>query len=516
MNAPSAANSFDGQSSRVEARDSPGVDFKGPDGKPLSVPMNIEAEQALLGAIMLNNEAFYRAADFLMPEHFYEPVHREIFDVMARLIRSGKVATPLTVKTYLPEALTPEMKMAAYLARLAAESTTVLNAGDYARVVFELAQRRALIGLSQEIAHDAFHADVDATAGQQIEAAEKALYALAERGGQGGGFQPFNMALKSAIEMAGEAYSRDGSLSGLATGLVDLDRLLGGLQRSDLVILAARPAMGKTALATNIAFHAARAWRGAVTPDGGRKTTDGAMVGFFSLEMSAEQLATRILAAEAEISSADIRRGNIHESQFARLIDASNVMAGVPLHIDDTGGLNVAQLAARARRLKRQKGLDLLVIDYLQLLSGSQQGKASENRTQELTQITTALKALAKELELPILALSQLSRAVEAREDKHPQLSDLRESGSIEQDADVVLFVYREEYYLKNREPKEGTEEHLSWQAQMEREHGRAEVIIGKQRHGPTGTVQLSFDARLTRFGNLVRDGYLPDGKGGM
>jgi replicative DNA helicase len=310
--------------------------------------------------------------------------------------------------------------------------------------------------------------------------------------------------------MASEAYSRDGTLSGMATGLSDLDRLMGGLQKSDLVILAARPAMGKSSLATNIAFHVARNWKGEVTPDGHRKTVDGGQVAMFSLEMSAEQLATRILAEQSGISSSDIRRGNIHESQFSRLVDTSQMMSQVPLYIDDTGGLSISQLAARARRLKRQKGLDLLIIDYVQLLSGSSR-KANENRVQELTEITTTLKALAKELDIPIMALSQLSRQVENRDDKHPQLADLRESGSIEQDADVVLFIYREEYYLKNKEPKEGTPEHLAWQSEMEKVHGRAEVIIGKQRHGPTGTVQLAFEANLTRFSDLARSEYLPE-----
>jgi replicative DNA helicase len=310
--------------------------------------------------------------------------------------------------------------------------------------------------------------------------------------------------------MAGEAYQRDGSLSGMATGLSDLDRMMGGLQKSDLIILAGRPGSGKTSLGTNIAFNVARSWRSETTPDGHVKTIDGGRVGFFSLEMSAEQLATRILSEQSEISSSDIRRGNIHESQFSRLVDVSNMMAAMPLFIDDSGGLSISQLAARARRLKRQKGLDLLVIDYIQLLSGSSR-KANENRVQELTEITTTLKALAKELEVPIIGLAQLSRAVEQRDDKHPQLADLRDSGSIEQDADVVLFIYREEYYLKNKEPKEGTPEHLTWMGEMEKVHGRAEVIIGKQRHGPTGTVQLSFEAQFTRFGNLARDAYLPE-----
>jgi replicative DNA helicase len=473
-------------------------------------PHNVEAEQALLGAILVNNEAFYRVSDFLAPEHFYEPVHREIYEVCGKIIRAGKTATPITAKTFLPEQLLADVTMPQYLARLAAEATTVINAGDYGQTIYDLALRRNLILIGEEMTATAYESDVELTAPKQIEEAEKQLFDLAEKGRYDGGFQSFNDALREAIEMAGEAYSRDGTLSGTATGLTDLDRLMGGLQRSDLIILAARPAMGKTSLATNIAFHVARTWKSEVLADGHRKTVDGGQVGFFSLEMSAEQLATRILAEQAEISSADIRRGNIHESQFAKLVDTSNLMATVPLYIDDTGGLSVVQLAARARRLKRQKGLDLLIVDYLQLLSGSTK-KSNENRVQELTEITTTLKALAKELEVPIIALSQLSRQVENREDKHPQLADLRESGSIEQDADVVLFVYREEYYLKNKEPKLNTPEHIAWQDEMEKVTGRAEVIIGKQRHGPTGTVPLSFEARFTRFGNLAHDSYMPE-----
>jgi len=473
-------------------------------------PHNVEAEQALLGAVLVNNEAFYRVSDFLTPEHFYEPIHREIYEVCGKIIRAGKTATPITVKTYLPENLIADVTMPQYLARLAAEATTVINAADYGQTVYDLALRRNLIQIGEEMVSTAYGADVDLTAPKQIEEAEKQLFDLAEKGRYDGGFQSFNLALRDAIEMAGEAYSRDGTLSGTATGLSDLDRLMGGLQRSDLIILAARPAMGKTSLATNIAFHVARAWKGDVTPDGHRKTIDGGQVGFFSLEMSAEQLATRILAEQAQISSSDIRRGNIHESQFSRLVDTSNLMAGIPLYIDDTGGLAVSQLAARARRLKRQKGLDLLIIDYLQLLSGSSR-KANENRVQELTEITTTLKALAKELEIPIIALSQLSRQVENREDKHPQLADLRESGSIEQDADVVLFVYREEYYLKNKEPKLNTAEHVAWQDEMDRVMGKAEVIIGKQRHGPTGTVQLAFEAQFTKFSDLAHADRLPE-----
>ena len=481
----------------------------GKPGRPLA-PQNVEAEQALLGAIFVNNEAFYRVSDFLLAEHFYEPIHQQIYEVIGKLIRGGKAATPITAKTYLPGDILPELTIAQYLARLTAEATTVLNAGDFGQAVYDLYLRRKLISIGERMVAIAADPNIDLPSVKQIEEAEGELFELAEKGQHNGGFQPFTEALTEAIKMAGEAYQRDGSLSGLATGLVDLDRQMGGLQKSDLIIVAGRPGMAKTSLATTIAFHVAQHWRHEIQPDGHRKTIDGGQVGFFSLEMSAEQLATRILSAQAEISSADIRRGNIHESQFTRLVDVSNMLAQVPLYIDDTGGLSISQLAARARRLKRQKGLDLLIIDYVQLLSGSSK-RSSENRVQEITEITTTLKALAKELEVPIIALSQLSRQVESRDDKRPQLSDLRESGSIEQDADVVMFIYREEYYLKNKEPKEGTPEHITWQSDMEKVFGRAEVIIGKQRHGPTGSVQLSFEGQYTRFGNLQHDAYMPE-----
>lgn len=473
-------------------------------------PQNIEAEQALLGAILVNNEAFYRVSDFLEPEHFYEPVHRDIYEVLSQIIRAGRTATPVTAKTHLPDDLMENVTMAQYLARLAAEATTVLNAYDYGRSIYDLSLQRALIQIGEEMVDTAYKPGVDTPPNKQIESAERQLFELAEQGRYDGGFQGFNAALRDAIELAGEAYRRDGGLSGIATQLTDLDRLMGGLQRSDLIILAARPAMGKTSLATNFAINIAKAYVPDPQADGRIKAANGGIVGFFSLEMSAEQLATRILAEQAEISSSDIRRGNIHESQFTKLVDASRMLNEVPLFIDDTGGISVAQLAARARRLKRQKGLDMMVVDYLQLLTGSSR-RSSENRVQELTEITTSLKALAKELEVPIIALSQLSRQVENREDKRPQLADLRESGSIEQDADVVLFIYREEYYLKNKEPKHGTPEHLQWQTEMESVHGRAEVIIGKQRHGPTGTVNVAFEDHLTRFSNLARDQYVPD-----
>jgi replicative DNA helicase len=320
----------------------------------------------------------------------------------------------------------------------------------------------------------------------------------------------FGTALTHAIEMANSAYERDGHLSGISTGLTDLDSKLGGLQSSDLIILAGRPSMGKTALVTNIAYNVAKAYRAEIQPNGEEKTIDGAKVGFFSLEMSAEQLATRILSEQAEIASEKIRRGMITQEEFNKLVVVSQEMSRAPLFIDQTGGITVAQLAARARKLKRQHGLGLLIIDYLQLLAGSSKS-SSANRVQEITEITTGLKALAKELQVPIIALSQLSRAVEQREDKRPQLSDLRESGSIEQDADVVMFVFREEYYVERLKPNESDPKFQEWQQKMMQVSGKAEVIIGKQRHGPVGTVPLSFESQFTRFGNLARDAWMPE-----
>jgi len=472
-------------------------------------PHNLEAEQALLGAILVNNEAYDRVSDFLRPEHFFEALHGRIFEVITKLLKAGKVATPITLKTYLPDLDLGGMTVPQYLVRLATSATTIINALEYGRTIYELALRRNLITIGEDMVNRAFDAPVDESPRLQIEDAERKLYGLAEAGRFEGGFQSFSSALSLAIHMASEAYRRDGGLSGTATGLRDFDQKLGGLQRSDLVILAGRPAMGKTSLATNIAYNIAKAWRGERQPDGVVKTVNGGIVGFFSLEMSAEQLATRVIAEQSGVPSFKIRRGDITQDEFAKLHEAVAEMQSVPLHIDQSGGISIAQLAARARRLKRQHGLDLLVVDYLQLLAGS--SKKSDNRVQELTEITTGLKALAKELDVPIVALSQLSRQVESRDDKRPQLSDLRESGSIEQDADVVLFVYREEYYLQNKEPKPGTEDHLKWQMEMDRVHGKAEVIIGKQRHGPTGSVQLQFDANVTRFSDLASEDYLPE-----
>jgi replicative DNA helicase len=476
-----------------------------------SAPHNIEAEQALIGAILVNNEAFYRVSDFLDPQHFYEPLHQKIYELASNLIRAGKVATPITLKTFLPSDIDiGGLNISQYLARLAAEATTVINAADYGRTVSDLSIRRNLIQIGEDMVNVAFDAPVDFAPRDQIEDAERRLYEIAETNRYGSGFQRFAQALTTAVDMAARAYQREGKLSGLATGLKDLDVKMGGLQPSDLIIVAGRPGMGKTALATNIAYNVARAWRGETRADGHMQTVDGGIVGFFSLEMSAEQLATRIISERTEIPSSTIRRGGISESDFEKIKDVSIELQSLPFYVDETGGLTIAQLAARARRLKRQRGMDLLVIDYIQLLQGSTR-RALEGRVQEVTEITTNLKALAKELNIPIVALSQLSRQVESRDDKRPQLSDLRESGSIEQDADVVLFVFREEYYLSNKEPRPGSEEHLKWQTEMAAVHGKAEIIIGKQRHGPTGTVQLQFEAAVTRFDDLTPDEQLPD-----
>lgn len=475
-----------------------------------TAPHNIEAEQSVLGAILVNNDAFYRVSDFLRAEHFFEPVHQAIFDTSASLIRAGKVATPVTLKTFLPaDTDLGGMTVGQYLARLAAEATTIINAHDYGRTIYDLALRRDLIGIGTDMVNVAYDAPVDFAPKAQIEDAERRLYELAESGRYDGGFQRFSQALAVAVDMAAAAYQRDGKLSGISTGLRDLDMRMGGLQHSDLIILAGRPGMGKTALATNIAYNVAKAYRSETQADGTSKTVNGGMVGFFSCEMSAEQLATRILAEQTGISSASIRRGGITERDFDKIRDYAIELQSLPLFVDETGGLSIAQLCARARRLKRQKGLDLIIVDYIQLLQGS--GKRSDNRVQEVTEITTSLKALAKELNVPVIGLSQLSRQVESRDDKRPQLADLRESGSIEQDADVVMFVYREEYYLQNKEPRPGTPEHEKWTTEMDLVHGKAEVIIAKQRHGPTGTVDLQFEGQFTRFSDLSDDSQLPD-----
>ena len=467
-------------------------------------PHSIEAEQQLLGALLTNNDLFDRIASVIKPDHFYDPVHARIFEVASARIKKNNLASPVTLKTFMAEdAGLAELGGPAYLIRLAGAAISAFAVRDYAEMIHDLAIRRELITVGNDIAAKATRVDLESEPKEQIIEAEQKLYKLAEQGQTNQGFQSFLTAVTDAVKVANAAYQRDGGLAGVATGLTDLDKKLGGLHPSDLLILAGRPSMGKTSLATNIAFNIARAYKKGITASGEEGAIDGGVVGFFSLEMSAEQLATRILSEVAEIPSNQIRRGDFTESEFRRIVDAAKELEAAPLFIDDTPALQISQLAARARRLKRTHGLDALFVDYLQLVRGA--GR-TENRVNEISEITMGLKAIAKELNIPVIALSQLSRQVENREDKRPQLSDLRESGSIEQDSDVVMFVFREEYYKEREKPGDNElDKMVIWQEEMERLHGRAEVVIGKQRHGPIGSVELSFEGQFTRFGNIVK-----------
>lgn len=470
----------------------------------IALPHNIEAEQALLGALLVNNDVYDKVAAIVNDVHFYDPVHARIFDTISARIQKNALASPVTIKAFFEddEGL-KELGGPAYLARLAGASVSVFAARDYAQMIYDMAIRRDLMTIGEEISTKARSIDVASDPKDQIVEAEQQLYALSEQGQVDSGFQSFLRAVTDAVNMANAAYQRDGGLAGVSTGLNDMDRKLGGLHPSDLLILAGRPSMGKTSLATNIAFNVAKAYKTGMRPDGTEGTIDGGVVGFYSLEMSAEQLAGRILSEAAEVPSNQIRSGDMTEDEFRRFVEAAKTLENCPLYIDDTAALPISQLAARARRLKRTHGLDVLIIDYLQLVRGT--GR-SENRVNEISEITMGLKAIAKELNIPVIALSQLSRQVENREDKRPQLSDLRESGSIEQDADVVMFVFREEYYKEREKPGDHeADKMMAWQEEMEALHGKAEVIIGKQRHGPIGTVELSFEGQFTRFGNLAK-----------
>ncbi len=467
-----------------------------------TMPHSIEAEQQLLGAILTDNEIFDRIATLIRAEHFYDPVHKRIFEIASARIAKNNLASPVTLKAFMAddEGL-QELGGAAYLARLAASAVSTFAVRDYAQMIYDLSIRRDLIRLGRDIADQAAKVDVASEPREQIVAAEQKLYKLAEQGQSESGFQSFLRAVTEAVNVANAAYQREGGMAGISTGLIDMDKKLGGLHPSDLLILAGRPSMGKTSLATNIAFNVAKAYRKGQKPDGSVGALEGGVVGFFSLEMSAEQLAGRILAEASEISSHKIRQGDMEEEEFRRFVQAAKDLEACPLYIDDTPALPISQVAARSRRLKRTHGLDLIIVDYLQLLRGT-----ADNRVQEIAEISMGLKAIAKELNIPVIALSQLSRQVESREDKRPQLSDLRESGSIEQDADVVMFVFREEYYVEREKPGEHElDKMVEWQERMARLHAKAEVIIGKQRHGPIGTVELSFESQFTRFGNLVK-----------
>ncbi len=469
-------------------------------------PHNIEAEQALLGAILVNNKAFEKVGEYLRPEHFFDPANARIFAAVHKMVDRGQVANPLTLKAYFEQDEDlAQIGGADYLARLAAAIVTVQNVEDYGRIIHDCYLRRSLIEVGEDMVNTAYQHDIDVAATDQIEEAEKRLFDLASTGDIKGDFIPFERALKAAIDSAEAAFKRSSHVTGVTSGLRDLDSKLGGLHPSDLLILAGRPSMGKTALATNIAFNAAKAYM----TSGGK---EGAAVGFFSLEMSAEQLAMRILADQAEVSGDKIRRGEIAASDFPKFVEASQYLSRVPFFVDDTPALSITAVRTRARRLKRTHNLGLVVVDYLQLLrGGGTSSRGEQNRVQEISEITRGLKAIAKELHVPVIALSQLSRSVENREDKRPQLSDLRESGSIEQDADVVMFVFREQYYLERAEPGRRPDEseekyndrYQRWQERLAQVHNTADVIIGKQRHGPVGTVRLFFDGNFTRFGDL-------------
>ncbi len=472
------------------------------DPKSTEPPHNLEGEQAFLGALLYDNELYYRVADWLKADHFYDPVHQRIYATAADLISRGSLADAVVLKTHFQrdEGLA-DIGGTTYLAVLMEGAVSGLAAVEYAKIIHELFLRREGVRIGRELSERA-GADAEIDARALLSDVEQQIYGLAEIGSAKRGFVSFKTALAGSLEQASAAYERDGGLSGISTGLKALDDKLGGLHPTDLIILAGRPSMGKTALATNIAFSVAKAYEAKALPEGGHKTIKGGVVGFFSLEMSSEQLATRLLADYTGIPGTKIRRGEIDRIEYEMLRDAALEIASLPLHIDDQGGLPIAQLCARARRLKRTHGLDLIIVDYLQLVTASRT-RAGESRVQEVSEVTQALKALAKDLGVPVLALSQLSRQVENRADKRPQLSDLRESGSIEQDADVVCFVYREAYYKERERPQEDTPEYLAWEDAFRAIEHRAEVIIGKQRHGPIGTAELHFDGSRTKFSDI-------------
>ena len=458
--------------------------------KPEELPNNIEAEQSIIGSILVSNEIFDEISLIIKSKNFYDPIHRKIFDALEKLIYGGLLANPITLKNYF-EKENDELNIPEYLVKITKFSSSSRQAIEYSKLIFDLYVKRELIKISGEVIDLAKLNDLNNDGQKIIENYEKSLFDLAEKGSFNSSLIKFDEAMRQTIEMASNAYKNEEGIVGVPTGLKDLDDRLGGLHKSDLIIIAGRPSMGKTALATNIAFNAAKNFQ-----EKGDKTS----VAFFSLEMSSEQLSTRILAEQSRIKSNDIRRGKISEEQFDKFIETSKDISELPLYIDETPAISVAALSNRARRIKRLYGLDLVVIDYIQLMRGSNN---KDGRVQEISEITQGLKALAKELSVPVVALSQLSRAVEQRDDKKPLLSDLRESGSIEQDADVVMFVFRESYYLKNKEPRPATVEHAEWQAKMNEISHLAELLILKQRHGPTGTIMLEFEEMFTKFKDI-------------
>ncbi len=471
------------------------------------IPHNLDVEQALLGAILVNNAVLHHLDDRVKPEHFHEPIHTRIYTAIQHFHDRGNIANPVTLKHYFLSNSEAGEIGAEYLAQLTYAAATVIDVREYSEILHDLYLKRQIIEVGQVMVNGAYAQEFHITARTRLEEAEQMLFNLAEHGEGSKQFQPFRVFGASAVAQAERAYKRKGEVVGVTTGLADLNRLLGGFQDSDLVILAGRPSMGKTALATTMAYKAALAFQEekAANPDQPQKS-----VGFFSLEMSSEQLATRVLSARANISSSGIMRGELNNDEFSRLMGANAELAGLPFFVDDTPALSIAAVRTRARRLKRMHNLGLVVVDYLQLLTAASR-TSQMNRVQEVSEITQGLKALAKELSIPVVALSQLSRAVESRDDKRPQLSDLRESGSIEQDADVVMFVYREEYYLSRTKPDESSPKMQQWQEDMERVHGKADVIVAKQRHGAIGTVTLQFYGEQTRFEDLADAGRLPD-----
>ena len=452
------------------------------------LPNNIEAEQSVIGSILVTNEIFDEISTIISSINFYDPMHQKIYNAIESLIYKGMLANPITLKNYFEDEK-DDLDIPEYLVKITKFSTSVRQAIEYSKIIYDMFVRRELIKISEQTIDSAKVNDLDTNGQNIIENSERLLFDLAEKGSFNSALIKFDDAMKQTIEMASAAYKNEGGIVGVPTGLRDLDDKLGGLHQSDLIIIAGRPSMGKTSLATNIAFNAARHIQ-----DSGKKSS----IAFFSLEMSSEQLSTRILSEQARIGSNDIRRGRISDEQFDQFLETSKNVSELPLYIDETPAISIAAMSNRARRIKRLHGLDMIVVDYIQLMRGTTINK--DGRVQEISQITQGLKAIAKELGVPVVALSQLSRQVEQRDDHQPQLADLRESGSIEQDADVVMFVYREGYYLQRKEPREATVEHAEWQAKMNEVAHLAEIIIGKQRHGPIGKVTLEFEERFTKF----------------
>ena len=460
-------------------------------------PSNLEAEQALIGSVLVNNDVIDEVSTFIRPSIFYDPAHIKIYEVIENLNNKGMVANPITLKNYFEkDNMLNEVGGTEYLVKLTRFSGSTKQAIDYAKIIHEMYLRRELVSISEKLSYDTLNANTqEQDAENIIESTEKSLFNLAERGSFSQSFIEFNKAIDKTIEMATLAMKSDRGIVGVPTGLTDLDQKLGGLHKSDLIILAGRPSMGKTALATNIAYNAAQNIL---------SRQEKSSVAFFSLEMSSEQLSTRILSEQARIKSDSIRQGNVTEEEINRYIETSRNIYNLPLFIDETPAITIATLSNRARRIKRLEGLSLIVVDYIQLMRSS--SNKNDGRVQEISEITQGLKAIAKELSVPVLALSQLSRAVEQRDDKQPQLADLRESGSIEQDADVVMFVYREAYYLERKQPKLGSIEHAEWQSKMNDVNGLADIILGKQRHGPTGTIKVEFEGIYTKFKDLTKN----------